>query len=112
MVDTLIVKSKKGNEASKNAVLKTITQKNVLVKLTEVAKTFKDRNSGFTSLTKMGVRAGDGAMMVRMSLVGQSPAVSSSVKESTADKPKTEKPNSENRKPKTDNRKTPKKEKK
>ena len=35
----------------------------------EIVSRFKSRTSGYTSLVKLGPRLGDGAMMVRMSLL-------------------------------------------
>lgn len=35
----------------------------------EIAPRFSDRNSGYTSIVKLGKRLGDGAMLVRMSFV-------------------------------------------
>lgn len=51
-----------------------LTQKQVREKLTtEVIPSLKDRTSGYTSLVKLGPRQGDGAMMVRMSLLRSEP---------------------------------------
>ncbi len=45
----------------------------------EIAPRFSDRNSGYTSIVKLGKRLGDGAMLVKMSFV-------EGVKKSTAKK--------------------------
>lgn len=37
--------------------------------MSEIAPLYADRTSGFTSIVKLGRRIGDGAMMVRMSLI-------------------------------------------
>lgn len=39
----------------------------------EIAPSMKERNSGYTSVVKMGQRYGDSAMMVRMSLLMEEP---------------------------------------
>jgi len=70
LVDTLIVKSKQKSESSKKIVNAYLPQSTLVKKLTEeIAPRYTDRNSGFTSTVKLGRRLGDGAMVVRMSLV-------------------------------------------
>jgi large subunit ribosomal protein L17 len=70
LVDKLISKSREGNEASKNVILSKIPQQEVRQKLLEeIAPRYSKRTSGFTEIIKLGKRLGDGAMMVRMSLV-------------------------------------------
>lgn len=50
----------------------------------EIAPKLKDRNSGYTSIVKLGRRQGDGAMVVRMSLIGAEKL--EPVKKATSDK--------------------------
>lgn len=70
LVDRLIAKSKEKTEAAKRVVVSTVAQPDVSKKLLEeIAPRYKDRTSGFTSIVKTGRRVGDGAMMVKMSLV-------------------------------------------
>ncbi len=76
LVDKLFVKAKKGDLASQNVLTSMIPQKDVSKRIMELVKGFKTRNSGFTETVRLGTRSGDGAMMVRMSLVNQPSAVS------------------------------------
>lgn len=69
LVDKLFTKAKKGDNASLNVITQTLPQKQVSEKLIELAKKSKDRTSGFTQTLRLGQRQGDGAMMVRMSLI-------------------------------------------
>lgn len=70
LVDRLISKSKQGSEAAKRVVYSTVSQPEVSKKLIEeIAPRYQERNSGFTSIIRLGRRAGDGAMLVKMSLV-------------------------------------------
>lgn len=72
LVDKLFAKAKKGDNASQNVIIKNIPQKEVVKKILELAKTMKDRNSGFTQTVRMGTRPGDNAMMIKMSIIGGS----------------------------------------
>lgn len=71
LVDKLFTKAKKGDNASLNVLTKTLPQKQVSEKLIELAKKSKDRTSGFTETLRLGQRQGDGAMMVRMSIISE-----------------------------------------
>lgn len=113
LVDKLFTKAKKRDNASLNVLTKILPQKEVSEKLIELAKKSKDRSSGFTETLRLGQRQGDGAMMVRMSLIDQLSDLSSQssdsggsvISQSETEELKTEKPKSENRKQKTDNKK-------
>lgn len=73
LVDTLIVKSKQDSQSSKRVVNSFLPQASLVKKLTEeIAPRYSDRNSGFTTIVKLGKRLGDGAMVVRMSLIEES----------------------------------------
>ena len=73
LIDRVIVKSKDKSEASKNVVKSIISQKEIIEKLArEIAPRFKNRNSGFTQIVRLGRRDGDGAMLVKMILIGES----------------------------------------
>lgn len=72
LVDSLIVRSKQNSQAARNLVNAFLPQKEVRNKLfEEIAPRYQNRTSGFTSIIKLGTRAGDGAMIVKMSLVGE-----------------------------------------
>lgn len=68
LVDKLINQAKNPN--TKRLVSQFLTDKKVVDKLiSDIAPRFGERNSGYTSIVKLGQRQGDGAMLVRMSLV-------------------------------------------
>lgn len=68
LVDKIINQAK--SPISKRLVSQFLTQKQVQEKLTkEILPRVKSRSSGYTSLVKLGPRLGDGAMMVKMSLL-------------------------------------------
>lgn len=71
LVDKLVNRAKRSDNASKQVVNAFLTQPDVAKKLYEdIALRYKDdRVSGYTSIVRLGQRQGDGAMMVRMSLV-------------------------------------------
>lgn len=70
LIDRLIVKAKQNTNASKRVVESFLIEPDLVKKLIfEIAPRYKKRTSGFTSIVKIGPRMGDGAMMVRISLV-------------------------------------------
>lgn len=70
MVDKLITKSKDKSEASKRVIISTISDTEVIDKLIkEIGPKYVHRQSGFTQTVRLGKRAGDGAMLVKMSLI-------------------------------------------
>lgn len=71
LVDKLVNRAKRSDNASKQVVNSFLTQPDVAKKLyADIALRYKDdRVSGYTSIVRLGKRQGDGAMMVRMSLV-------------------------------------------
>lgn len=79
LVDSLIVAAKAGTSGQTRSYESFLPRLEVRAKLVEIAKSYPERNSGFTNVVKMGKRMGDGAMVVRMSLVEgeQNKAVSS-----------------------------------
>ncbi len=98
LVDKIINQAKsKNTQRLLSSFFHTKETREKLVK--EIAPNMKDRNSGYTSLVKMGQRKGDNAMMVRMSLLisekgkGESeksenkqPVIASAAKQSSSDK--------------------------
>jgi len=74
IVDRLIVTAKKGTLASKRQVARTIRQKDLFKKFyAEIVPQFKDRDSGFTRVMKLGVRRGDGAPLSIVELLTEKP---------------------------------------
>ncbi len=68
LVDKLITQAK--SPTSRSKVSQFLIQKQVSEKLIkDIAPRFKTRVSGYTTMTRLGKRLGDGATMVRMSLV-------------------------------------------
>ena len=69
VVDKIITQAK--SPSTQRLISSFLINKQVQEKLVkEIAPALKDRNSGYTSIVKLGVRPGDGAMVVRMSLLG------------------------------------------
>lgn len=68
--EKLITKARKGDLHSRRVVLKTITDKAAVAKLfEEVAPRYEDRPGGYTRITKLGPRRGDGAEEAIIELV-------------------------------------------
>jgi len=68
LVDKLINQAK--SPKTRDSIGQFITDKSISDKLIkDIAPRFKTRISGYTSLVKTGKRVGDGAMLVRMSLM-------------------------------------------
>ncbi len=89
LVDKLINQAK--SPATRRLIQQFIVSKEISGKLIkDIAPRFKDRNSGYTSIVKVGRRAGDGADMVRMSLIeGPVKEVVREKKEEKTTKPRT-----------------------
>jgi large subunit ribosomal protein L17 len=70
VAEKLITKARKGDLHSRRVVLKTITDKGAVAKLfEEVAPRYVDRPGGYTRITKLGPRRGDGAEEAIIELV-------------------------------------------
>ena len=70
LVDKCIGLAKKGDLASRRKLIKILPQKLAVKKAMEVlGKRFADKNGGYTRITKIGARQGDGAEMVQIELV-------------------------------------------
>ena len=70
LAEKLITKARKGDLHSRRVVMKTITNKDVVHKLfEEVAPRYIDRTGGYTRITKLGPRRGDGAEEAIIELV-------------------------------------------
>ena len=70
LMDKLITRAKKGTLASRRRLLAFLNRRPVVHKLVDdIALRNKTRTSGFTKLTRLGVRRGDNAMIARVELV-------------------------------------------
>lgn len=68
--EKLITKARKGDLHSKRIVMKTITNRDAVVKLfDDVAPRYEDRPGGYTRITKLGPRRGDAAEEAIIELV-------------------------------------------
>jgi large subunit ribosomal protein L17 len=70
LAEKLITKARKGDLHARRIVLKTITDKAAVARLFEdVAPRYQDRAGGYTRITKLGPRRGDGAEEAVIELV-------------------------------------------
>jgi large subunit ribosomal protein L17 len=70
LVEKMITLGKKGTLASRRKALKFFYIENPVKKIfEELAPRYKDRNGGYTRITKLGFRQGDAAEMVQIELV-------------------------------------------
>ena len=70
VAEKLITKARKGDLHARRVVLKTITDKAAVARLFEdVAPRYEDRPGGYTRITKLGPRRGDGAEEAIIELV-------------------------------------------
>ena len=70
MAEKMITISKDNSLANKRLVMKFVTKEDVTKKLfDEIGPKYKDRNGGYTRLTKIGPRRGDAAEMAIIELV-------------------------------------------
>lgn len=70
LAEKMITLGKEGGLDSRRQALSFILDKKVTDKLfTEIAPRYAERNGGYTRITKLGPRVGDGAPMVRLELV-------------------------------------------
>lgn len=70
MAEKMITISKDNSLANKRLVMKFVTKEDVTKKLfDEIGPKYKDRNGGYTRITKIGPRRGDAAEMVILELV-------------------------------------------
>ncbi|OQX86499.1 50S ribosomal protein L17 [candidate division KSB1 bacterium 4484_87] len=71
VAERLITFAKKGTLAARRHVLRTVKDKAVVKELfEEIAPTFESRQGGYTRIIKLGQRAGDGAEIAFIELVG------------------------------------------
>lgn len=93
MVEKLITKAKRGDNASINRIRKILADKTSVDTLLDWAKVrFASRTSGFTRVIKLGVRVGDGGEQVMLSFVDAAPVAADAIvvksKKTTKDAPK------------------------
>lgn len=70
LTEKLITKARRGDLHARRTVLRTITDVAVVTKLfDEVAPRYAERPGGYTRITKLGPRRGDGAEMAVIELV-------------------------------------------
>ncbi len=70
LAEKLITKARKGDLHSKRVVLRTIPNRDAVVRLfDDVAPRYADREGGYTRITKLGPRRGDGAEEAVIELV-------------------------------------------
>lgn len=70
LAEKLITKARKGDIHSRRVVLKTITNKDAVHQLfADVAPRYTERPGGYTRITKLGPRRGDGAEEALIELV-------------------------------------------
>ena len=70
VVEKMITLGKKGNLAAYRKAMSFITKEDVVQKLfKEIAPKYADRNGGYTRVTRIGPRKGDGAEMAIIELV-------------------------------------------
>jgi large subunit ribosomal protein L17 len=70
LAEKLISKARTGDMHSRRVVMKTITDKSAVAKLfEEVGPRYADRPGGYTRITKLGPRRGDGAEEAVIELV-------------------------------------------
>ena len=70
LVERMITSAKAGDLSARRGIAKVLLQKNAVKKAMEVLGTrYKERPGGYTRITKLGCRAGDGAEMVQIELV-------------------------------------------
>ena len=70
LAEKLITKARRGDLHARRTVMKTITDKAAVAKLFEdLAPRYEDRQGGYTRITKLGPRRGDGAEEAVIELV-------------------------------------------
>jgi len=70
LAEHLITKAKRGDIAARRIVAKTITSRDVLHTLfTDIAPKLAGRDGGYTRVTKLGIRKGDGAPIAQIEII-------------------------------------------
>jgi large subunit ribosomal protein L17 len=70
LAEKMITKARQGDQHSRRVVMRTITDKAAVAKLfEEIGPRYADRPGGYTRITKLGPRRGDGAEEAVIELV-------------------------------------------
>jgi large subunit ribosomal protein L17 len=69
IVEKMITRAKSVNLANRRLLAQSLTGKNLKKLIDEIAPQYKERNGGYTRMTKLGPRDSDGAKMVIFELV-------------------------------------------
>lgn len=70
LVEKMITVAKAGTLSARRELIATLPQENAVKKIIEVlAARYQDRQGGYTRITKLGTRQGDGAEMAMIELV-------------------------------------------
>ncbi len=70
MVEKMISSAKVGDLQARRGLIRVLLQKNAIKKAMEVlADRYRDRQGGYTRITKLNNRSGDGAQIVQIELV-------------------------------------------
>jgi len=68
-IERRITIAKKGDLSAIRQLRKDFSEKITQILVKKIAPRYKERNGGYTRITKIGVRKGDGAKMVKIELV-------------------------------------------
>lgn len=67
-VERLITRAKKEDLSTRRYLLRYLTENQANKLIKEIAPKYKDKKSGYTRITKIGFRKGDGAVVVKLEL--------------------------------------------
>ena len=72
LVDKLVYRAKDGSVASRRTLHRFFGDRRIVnILVDEIAPLYSDRNSGFTTLARVGVRRGDNAPVAKLSFIKQ-----------------------------------------
>lgn len=69
LVEKMITVGKKGDLNARRKLIQVLPQKKAIEKALELGKKYKNRDGGYTRITKIGSRQGDGSKIVQIELV-------------------------------------------
>lgn len=69
MIDKLINSAKKGDLSSRRRIMAVLANEKLTKKVLELGAKYKEKNSGFSRIYKLGPRRGDSASLVILELV-------------------------------------------